>query len=155
MRRSGFSAEYGGDFFHRHVGGEIRAVHIFRFRMKYDIYAFGGVRFQIPRISRQIFRRTELNRVDKHADDNAVIFGACSVNQTSVTVVQITHRRDETDGKPFFLPLSCDGLDFGRAGNDAGIIFCHDYRSPFVFSRADLCIFWVLPGQFCHLRNSF
>ena len=49
---------------------------------------------------------------------------------------------------PSFFPLSCDGLDFGRAGNDAGIIFCHDYRSPFVFFRADLCIF-----GFC--RDSF
>ena len=117
-RRSRYAAECRRDFFHRYMGGKMRSVHVLRFRMKDNIHAFflaeGAVRLQIAGISGQIFVRPELDRIDEDADDDAVIFRAGSVDEASVTVVKIAHRRHEADGKAGFLPFRSDGLNFRR-----------------------------------------
>ena len=108
MNRAGFAAQSLGQMIHVNIGAEIRCIHFLCFRMEDQI---GAGRFtqccvavNVARIGCQVFRRAELNRIDKIRDNRAVILCDRARNQALMTFMQIAHGRYQSDRQTLCTP---------------------------------------------------
>jgi len=69
---------------------------------KHDGHAFPTtqplISLRLRGISVQVFRRTELERIDEQTDDNGVAPPAGMTNQGAVSLMKSSHGWDKTDG---------------------------------------------------------
>ena len=101
MNRTCFSTKTFRQRIHIHKRGEILVVHFFRLWVENQrrtcIFTQSAVTLHVAWITFQIFTHTKLHRIDKHADNNLIIFRNGSVNQALMTFMQISHGRHKTD----------------------------------------------------------
>ena len=109
MCRSCLSAKSLGQIVHIHIGAEIIKVHFAVFRMENDICAGLltklSIAVKISWITCQILCRSKLDRIDKYADNHAVIFSNRLIDQTFMSFVKVAHRRYKSYTKSLFSPL--------------------------------------------------
>jgi hypothetical protein len=107
-------------------------------RRKQHVYALfpahGRISFQLPRVARKIFVRTELRGIDKDADDDRIAAYSRGADERAMTLVQSSHRRDEPDAHAFSMPRAAIG-PHARWGTDnshytAGGEVPHPGRDP-------------------------
>ena len=148
MCGTALAAQPFADLLHLHISGKVRRIHLFRRRMKNQIrpcrFTEFFIRFDIPRISREILIYPELDRIDKVTDHHPVIFFYRPVDQAFMPLMKISHSRHQTHAEPLLLPflhLSSDFLDRS----------CYFHKTPHF--RADFlrCLFLFLIARTARL----
>ena len=99
----------------RHVGQDlnkgrsVRRIHLLDRGMEHHAASVlleqRAVAVKVARIGLQVLIRAELGRVDEIRRDNTVAHRNCLVYQARVTLMQVAHRRHETDRQALLLPF--------------------------------------------------
>ncbi len=83
--------------------------------------------FQISWVACQILGWSKLHWIDKYADYNGIIFCNCLVDQALMSLMQISHRRHQTNLLAFLLPCLNSIPNFLHCCYDFHVIFSFQY----------------------------
>ena len=122
MARAKRSLQRRGGLPRLHETLESIRIHLARAGRKHGIHHEGlkqrHVRFQIARVAVEVLGGAELGRVDKNGDDDHIALAFGLADQTQVTVVQTSHRRDQCHGLPVRVHLPEEAFDLRDGGDE-------------------------------------
>ena len=115
-----------------HCRGAPVRVHLLRRRREQNVYSCLGsetsVLFEWTRVTSEIFARAELQRVDENAHHDAVGSLSRALDETQMTAVKRTHRRDEADADALSAHAFERSAHIGNARNAERASYCVRHR---------------------------